>query len=171
MWSQLDSERRLLSPSPLDRLVKNYEGRAEFLFLYGAEAVPEAEVLDAPGPDHFRALVPEYTDLPPLTQTHTWAERARRAALFAEKTKTLRRVLVDEVGEKSVSRLYGAGHLLTVVVDLRGRVALRRESITPEKLEKELRPFLVNANPQASQPSLAGSRSRVTRAEPPAPGP
>jgi hypothetical protein len=142
MWSQLGSDRRVLSPSPLDKVIEKYEGRAEFLFVYGPEVAPETELPTTLGEDNFRNLVPEFRDLPLLVQTLGWAARAKRAALFARKTKTLRRMLVVEDGATSVSRLYGVGHLLTVVVDVWGRVALRRVNIPPENLDESLQLLL-----------------------------
>ncbi len=69
-------------------------------------------------------------------------ERAIRAALFAQITKTLCHILVDDDGKDSVSQEYQAGHLLTVVVDLQGRIALRRTTVSPQSLSDFLSDWL-----------------------------
>jgi hypothetical protein len=144
MWSQLDSERRVQSPSPLDKVIQEYQGKAEFLFVYGRETAPEPdgplEIKDS----NFRKLIREFADLPPLVQTRTWEERAKRAALFAQKTKTLCHILVDDDGKDSVSQRYQAGHLLTVVVDLQGRIALRGTNVAAQQLRDFLSDCLVS---------------------------
>jgi hypothetical protein len=142
MWSQLDSERRVQSPSPLDEVIQKYQGEAEFLFIYGQETAPEPEGPFEIGPNNFRMLIREFEDLPPLVQTHSWDDRAKRAALFAQKTKTRRRILVDNDGEDSVSQMYEAGHLGTVVVDLQGRIVLRRTTIPAKDLGEFLQQCL-----------------------------
>jgi hypothetical protein len=148
MWSQLDSNRQVQSPSPLDVVIKKYEGRVEFLFIYGEEAAPEPKDPKI-GPKSFRSLIPEFRDLPPLIQTHSWEERAERAALFANKTKTLRYVLVDEDGANSVCSRYEVHHLQTVVVDLQGRIALRRMTIPAKDLDDFLQECLTKADRKA----------------------
>jgi hypothetical protein len=135
MWSQLDSQRRVQSSSPLDGVIQKYQGKVEFLFVYGRETAPEPEGRFAIGPENFRKLIPDFADVPPLVQTHSWDERAERAALFAQKTKIHSRILVDNDGEASVSQMYGAGHLQTVVVDLQGRIVLRQTTMPAEQLD------------------------------------
>jgi hypothetical protein len=142
MWSQLDSERRVQSPSPLDEIIQKYQGKVEFLFVYGREAVPEPEAPFEIGPGNFRKLIREFEDLPPLVQTYSWEERVKRAALFAQKTKTLRRILVDNDGQDSVGEMYEAGHLRTVVVDFQGRIVLRRMTIPAKNLDEFLQQCL-----------------------------
>jgi hypothetical protein len=144
MWSQLDSQCRVQSPSPLDKVIQRYRGRAEFLFVYGPETAPEADGPLNLGPGNFRNLIGEFKDLPPLVQTHTWEARAKRAALFARKTRTLQRILVDDDGPDSVSQLYEAGHLQTVVIDSRGRIVLRRTSMPAPNLDAFLQQCLRN---------------------------
>jgi hypothetical protein len=130
------------SPSPLDEVIQKYEGKVEFLFVYGPEVAPEPDGPTQIGPDNFRNLIPEFKDIPPLVQTRSWGERAKRAALFAQKTKTLRHILVDIDGDHSVSEIYEAGHIQTVVVDLHGRIVLRRQTIPASTLDEFLQQCL-----------------------------
>jgi hypothetical protein len=147
MWSQLDSDRRLQSPNLLNDVIKKYEGKAEFLFVYGPEINPEPDGPLEIGPDNFRNRIPDFEDLPPLVQTGSWDERAKRAALFAQRTKTLRHMLVDEDGDRSVSHLYEADHLQTIVVGLDGRIALRRTTIPVKNLDDFLQECLSQEKP------------------------
>jgi hypothetical protein len=109
-----------LPGSSRDTLARRYRGQILFLFVYCQETHPEGENDMNP-----RTQVAAFRDLPPLTRTRTWAERAARARLFREWTKTPRRVLVDEDGAGSAFQRYGGFGNVIVVVDRQGRIALR----------------------------------------------
>jgi hypothetical protein len=79
-----------------------------------------------------RAVATAFQDLPALTRTHGWEERAERARLFRERTKTARRILVDEDGPDSVGERYGGFGDRVIVVDTQGRVAWRSGGPTAE---------------------------------------
>jgi hypothetical protein len=108
-----------------DGLMEKYQGRVEFLFVYCQEAHPEGE-----GDMCVRSMTPALEDLPPLTRTRSWEERAERARLFRDWTKTPRRILVDEDGPESVSARYGGFGDRLIVVDTQGRIAWRSGGLT-----------------------------------------
>jgi peroxiredoxin len=105
-------------------LAEKYRDRATFVVVYCQEAHPEQ---DSQLP--VRALVPGYEGLPPLPQTVGRQERAARARLFRQRAGVPGRVLVDEDGDRSVQRLYGANahQNALFVIDVRGRVTFRWE--------------------------------------------
>jgi hypothetical protein len=79
-------------------------------------------------------------DLPTLTQTSSRGEREARAELFRQCIKLSDRVLVDEEGDRSAQRLYGApeGGNAVFVVDARGRVVFKAMIATAADAERTL---------------------------------
>jgi hypothetical protein len=95
--------------SKSEKLAAKYRDRAEFLVIYCREALPD-----------------KASWLPARPQTHTWRERAERAAEFRAASKTSRRILVDQDGDDCVlDKFAGIDHLF-VVIDRSGRVSFKR---------------------------------------------
>jgi hypothetical protein len=117
-------------------VARKYRGRAEFVFVYCSEAHPDTT--GPPAADLEHAELDESLCLP---QTATWQERAERAAWFARRTHSARRILVDEFGEDSIQQKYRGSLDLTVVIDVQGRIAFKKEA-TAEALDRFLHQFL-----------------------------
>jgi hypothetical protein len=116
-------------------LAAKYRGKVLFVFVYGREAHAQAE--GTPPPPWTGAAA---KDLPALTQTNSREEREVRARLFRRWARLADLVLVDEGGDRSVQRLFGApeeGNAV-VVVDRNGRVVFKALSATAGGAERTL---------------------------------
>lgn len=98
--------------SQLDTLAQDYQGEAQFWFIYGNE--------EHPGQGEMRSS--SFGTFQALPQVQDYGERCGRAQLFRSTVQTSRRVLVDEDGAGSVAARYGfRGHGI-VLVDIQGRI-------------------------------------------------
>ena len=120
----------MCTQSGLDRreaLAQKYQGRVDFAFIYCREAHP----------DHpFGSMA--YASGPNPPQTTNWKDRSKRAQEFRKQFKVERRVLVDETGEESVQREFGNRDSEIVVVDTKGRIALKQQYADTKELESFL---------------------------------
>jgi thiol-disulfide isomerase/thioredoxin len=114
----------------MDELARKYKGKAEFLFIYCKEAHP-----DQPG----GRTLDGKEELPALPQTHGGEERARRAESYCSLKQPAAHVLVDVDGPGSVQDLYGGGQNQLVMIDERGRVALKQTTANPHQLDEFLK--------------------------------
>jgi hypothetical protein len=96
----------------LDALAQDYQGKAQFWFVYGNEVHP--------GRGEMRSTT--YGTYQALPQVRDYDDRRERAARFQSTMETIRRVLVDEDGADSVASRYHLGGPGIVVVDVDGRV-------------------------------------------------
>jgi hypothetical protein len=121
----------------MEAMAKKYRGKAEFVFVYCRETHPLEE-----GGIGSRYFNRDSADIPLLPQTHSRAERVKQAEFFRRKTKTQRRILVDEDGQHSVLPSFGlnARAPATLVVERGGRIGFRGTS--PALLEQFLREHL-----------------------------
>jgi hypothetical protein len=95
--------------SKSEKLAAKYRDRAEFVLIYCRETLPDTA-----------------SWLPARSQTHTWSERAERAAEFGAASQTSRRILVDQDGDDCVlDKFAGIDHLF-VVIDRSGRVSFKK---------------------------------------------
>ncbi len=104
----------------MDTLARRWEGKAQFVFVYGKEPHPHWT-------DHL---------IPYLDQTGDQAERATRARAFCDAMGgSVRRFLVDEDGPDhlgAVQSLYG-GQQRVVVVDTQGQIVFSKAGeVVPE---------------------------------------
>jgi hypothetical protein len=96
----------------LDTLAQDYQGKAQFWFVYADEAHPG-------GGETWSS---SYGTCRALPQVRDYDDRSEHARLFRRTVKTSRRILVDEDGADSVAVRYGIrGHGI-VTVDTRGRI-------------------------------------------------
>lgn len=97
-----------------EELARKYQGKVDFLFVYGQETHPDAPAGttlagDISGP------------------TRSWEERAARARKFRDYQQSIRNVLVDEDGARSVGETYGCRPNPLIVVGTDGRILLKQD--------------------------------------------
>jgi hypothetical protein len=119
----------------MEALATQWQGKAQFVFVYGMEHHPNTDDLPLPLPDS--------RPIPVLDQPANQAARiARTRAFLKEMGGSTRRFLVDEdtrTGSKA-EELYGAGRSArVVVVDTRGQIAFYKSEVVVSELEKCLR--------------------------------
>jgi hypothetical protein len=125
-------------------LAAGYRGKVLFVFVYCREAHPRER-----GGTTLPWLGAAADDLPPLTQTHSRGERQARAECFRRRATWPDRVLVDEEGDQSVQRLYGAPEQWNAVfvVDARGRVVFKAEMAIAAAAKPTLEALLSGREP------------------------
>jgi cytochrome oxidase Cu insertion factor (SCO1/SenC/PrrC family) len=96
----------------LDELAHKYQGKAEFLFVYGNE--------DHPGDGGSTST--SYGVIHTQPQVRDWQDRQEHARQFREEMHVQRRVLVDEDGTRSVVGRYGRHLSAVILVSARGHV-------------------------------------------------
>ncbi len=135
-----------------EELLAKYRGKVLFVFVYCREAHPQPD--GSPPVPLGTATGAVLDDLPALTQTSSREEREARARLFRRSARLSERVLVDEEGERSVQRLFGApaGANAVVVVDVRGRVVFKGMMTTPAGAEQALGSLRSNHHPARTHP-------------------
>jgi Iodothyronine deiodinase len=96
----------------LDMLAQDYQGKAQFWFVYGNETHP----------GHGEMRSASYGTFQALPQVRDYDDRCEHARLFRNTVKTNRRILVDEDGADSVAARYGIRGIGIVIVDIGGRI-------------------------------------------------
>jgi hypothetical protein len=104
----------------------------EYLFLYVREAHP--------GDVDYRPA--ELGGPRKLFETNSWEERAARAKEFRTRAKIYRPLLVDELGNQSVIRLYGGDDNSCVVIDRTGNIVYKVLITDTERLDEVLQRLL-----------------------------
>jgi hypothetical protein len=126
----------------MEDLAKKYQGRAQFLFIYGREAHADSSQTLA----SFQAEGHLFPDS--LRQTQDRTERAEYAAYFRRQMKGgVRRILVDEDGENNVQAKYLAGVRLLVLVDRNQRIVLSSQYLPLPLLDETLQRLLQEGSP------------------------
>ena len=121
----------------MDSLADAYEGRVEFLFVYGAEAHPGGRLPPGlPGTRETRR------------QAATQAERRAAARVFRDALRVRRRVLVDALGEGVRERLLPLKWLFNpvVVVGADGRIVYAARWLDARALADFLKGYLTDGN-------------------------
>jgi hypothetical protein len=125
-------------------MAAQYRGKVLFVFVYCREAHPYE------GGDPRLPWLGDAADaFLPFTQTHSWGEREARAELFRRRAKLADRVLVDEEGDRSVQRLYGApdNRNAVFVMDARWRVVFKGELATAAAAKPTLEAVISGREP------------------------
>lgn len=99
----------------MDALAKKYEGSVDFVFIYC---------------DDQHAMLP--------APAETREERAEHAREFRRLAKARKQVLVDQLGDAGVKRLYKIMGNAVFVIDREGGVAAKMANASSLILEKEL---------------------------------
>jgi hypothetical protein len=121
----------------MDALAEEFQGQAEFLFVYGAEAHPD--VIDVPG-GYAGDRVPFSEEAPP-------AKRREAAQIFRRTLGVRRRMVVDDTDGTALRERYLPGkHLYNpvVVVGPDGRIIYAARWLRAERLGAFLRSYVKN---------------------------
>lgn len=145
----------------IDRMADKYRGQIEFLLVYGVEGHPE----DPQGPSGVRP------NRVPIPQATTYEQRRQTALWLRDEKQVRRRILVDELGEGSVQRRWGAGPVATAILVLPdGAVALRLPlTLSSYVLDRYLELFLANGgkpDPSLLRQAMASRPASVNPSSP-----
>jgi hypothetical protein len=148
--------------SALDEMAQQFEGQAQFVFIYGNEAHPG---------EGLRCSM-SYGTFHMLPQVRDRSDRLEHARLFQQENHVNRSILIDEDGPDSAVARYGGLPHGVVVVDVEGRLcwkgtdaqlnglaaALERE-VRANAPSRERSPVPIR-RPSAGTPALAPGSSR-----------